>query len=101
MTRIGFEPLSFAASDLVHMYSKCTTIQNAKRVFKGMPRLDLVSWTSLIVGMLKMINRIRLCSLSYFSNQVPSMTTLLLLGFFLLVSMLDCFDKVLGQDIST
>ena len=95
MTWIGFDPLSFAASALVHMYSKCATIQNAKRVFKGMPRLDLVSWTSLIVGMLKMINRIRLCSLSYFSNQVPSMTTLLLLGFFLLVSMLDQFDKVL------
>ena len=50
MTRIGFDPLSFAASDLVHMYSKCTTIQNAKRVFKGMPWLDLVSCTSLIVG---------------------------------------------------
>ena len=36
MTRIRFNPLSFAASALVHMYSKCATIQNANRVFKGM-----------------------------------------------------------------
>lgn len=50
MTRIGFDPISFAASALVHMYSKCGNIENAKRVFKGMPQPDLVSWTSLIVG---------------------------------------------------
>ncbi|XP_023920574.2 pentatricopeptide repeat-containing protein At4g37170 [Quercus suber] len=50
MTRIGFDPFSFAASALVHMYSKCGNIEDAKRVFKGMPRPDLVSWTSLIAG---------------------------------------------------
>ncbi|KAL5557116.1 hypothetical protein UlMin_039352 [Ulmus minor] len=50
MTRIGFDPFSFAASALVHMYSKCGNIENAKRVFKGMPKPDIVSWTSLIVG---------------------------------------------------
>ncbi|KAG2719881.1 hypothetical protein I3843_02G006600 [Carya illinoinensis] len=50
MTRIGFDPISFAASALVHMYSKCGNIENAKRVFNGMPQPDLVSWTSLIVG---------------------------------------------------
>jgi pentatricopeptide repeat protein len=50
MTRIGFDPFSFAASALVHMYLKCGNIENAKRVFKGVPRPDLVSWTSLIVG---------------------------------------------------
>ena len=50
MTRIGFNPFSFAASALVHMYSKCGNIENAKRVFKGMHKPDLVSWTSLIVG---------------------------------------------------
>ena len=46
MTRIGFDFPSFAASVLAHMYSKCVNIQNAKRAFKGMPRPDLVSWTS-------------------------------------------------------
>ncbi|XP_057963378.1 pentatricopeptide repeat-containing protein At4g37170 [Malania oleifera] len=50
MMRIGFDPLSFAASALVHMYSKCGNIKNARRVFKGMPRPDLASWTSLITG---------------------------------------------------
>ena len=50
MTRIGFDPSSFAASTLVHMYTKCGNIKNARRVFNGMPRPDLVSWTSLISG---------------------------------------------------
>ncbi|XP_031265204.1 pentatricopeptide repeat-containing protein At4g37170-like [Pistacia vera] len=50
MTRIGFDPYSFAASALVHMYSKCGNVENAKRVFNEIPRPDLVSWTSLIAG---------------------------------------------------
>ncbi|GAV88472.1 PPR domain-containing protein/PPR_2 domain-containing protein/PPR_3 domain-containing protein/DYW_deaminase domain-containing protein [Cephalotus follicularis] len=50
MTRFGFNPFSFAASALVHMYSKCANMENAKRVFKGLPQPDLVSWTSLITG---------------------------------------------------
>ncbi|XWS45318.1 hypothetical protein CRYUN_Cryun15aG0126100 [Craigia yunnanensis] len=52
MKRIDFNPFSFsfAASALVHMYSKCGNVENAKRVFNGMPQPDLVSWTSLITG---------------------------------------------------
>ncbi|KAJ4850815.1 Pentatricopeptide repeat-containing protein [Turnera subulata] len=50
MTRTGFDPLSFAVSALVHMYSKCGNMVSAGRVFKGMGKPDLVSWTSLIVG---------------------------------------------------
>lgn len=50
MNRVGFDPFSFAASALVHMYAKCGNIENAKRVFDAMPRPDLVSWTSLITG---------------------------------------------------
>ncbi|XVE82737.1 hypothetical protein DITRI_Ditri16bG0030100 [Diplodiscus trichospermus] len=50
MTRIDFNPLSFAGSALVHMYSKCGNVESAKRVFSGMPKPDLVSWTSLITG---------------------------------------------------
>ncbi|XP_010278232.1 PREDICTED: pentatricopeptide repeat-containing protein At4g37170 [Nelumbo nucifera] len=50
MTRIGFDPFSFAASALVHMYSKCGNIDSARRVFEGMPQPDLVSWTSMISG---------------------------------------------------
>ncbi|CAL5371102.1 unnamed protein product [Camellia sinensis] len=50
MMRVGFDPISFAASALVHMYAKCGDIDNARKVFKGMPRPDLVSWTSMING---------------------------------------------------
>ncbi|KAJ4981084.1 hypothetical protein NE237_031921 [Protea cynaroides] len=50
MTRIGFDPVSFAASALVHMYSKCGNIESAQKVFKIMPQPDVVSWTSMIVG---------------------------------------------------
>ncbi|KAG5540747.1 hypothetical protein RHGRI_020850 [Rhododendron griersonianum] len=39
-----------SASSLVHMYSKCGDIDNAKKVFDLMPHPDLVSWTSLING---------------------------------------------------
>ncbi|GFS29983.1 pentatricopeptide repeat (PPR) superfamily protein [Actinidia rufa] len=38
MTRIGFDPFSFAASTLVHMYSKCGNIDNARKFFNGLPR---------------------------------------------------------------
>ncbi|GLU13608.1 hypothetical protein SLE2022_302350 [Rubroshorea leprosula] len=50
MMRVGFDSFSFPASALVHMYSKCGNIENAKRVFNYMPRPHLVSWTSLITG---------------------------------------------------
>lgn len=50
MIRVGYDPLSFAVSALVHLYSKCGNTENARRVFSQMPRPDLVSWTSLIVG---------------------------------------------------
>ncbi|KAL3813588.1 hypothetical protein ACJIZ3_014856 [Penstemon smallii] len=50
MTRIGFDPYSFAASSLVHMYSKCGSVEIAHKVFKWLPKPDLVSWTSLING---------------------------------------------------
>ncbi|KAF8410581.1 hypothetical protein HHK36_003113 [Tetracentron sinense] len=50
MTRIGFDPFSFAASTVVHMYSKCGNIESAKRFFKGISQPDLVSWTSMISG---------------------------------------------------
>ncbi|KAF7840397.1 pentatricopeptide repeat-containing protein [Senna tora] len=50
MTRVGYDPYSFAVSALIHLYSKCGNIENARRVFNQMPRPDLASWTSLIVG---------------------------------------------------
>lgn len=50
MTRMGFDPYSFAASALVDMYSKCGSITIAKHVFDSMPHPDLVTWTSIIAG---------------------------------------------------
>ncbi|XP_072990123.1 pentatricopeptide repeat-containing protein At4g37170-like [Typha latifolia] len=50
MLRIGYDPSSFAASALVHMYSKCGNIEKARCVFEGMSKPDLVSWTSIISG---------------------------------------------------
>ncbi|VVB09984.1 unnamed protein product [Arabis nemorensis] len=50
MTRIGFDPSSFASSSLVDMYTKCGNIESAKHVVDGCPKPNLVSWTSLIGG---------------------------------------------------
>lgn len=50
MVRMGIESSSFAGSALVHMYSKCGSIEKASVVFQRMPRRDLVSWTTMISG---------------------------------------------------
>ncbi|CAA0826587.1 Pentatricopeptide repeat-containing protein [Striga hermonthica] len=50
MIRTGFNPHSFAASALVHMYTKCGSVERAHRVFEWLPNPDLVSYTSLING---------------------------------------------------
>ncbi|KAK4838188.1 hypothetical protein QYF36_011743 [Acer negundo] len=41
ITRTGLDSdESFTASALVHLYSKCGNVENAKRVFDGIPRPD-------------------------------------------------------------
>ncbi|XP_051117981.1 pentatricopeptide repeat-containing protein At4g37170 [Andrographis paniculata] len=50
MMRIGFDPFSFAASALIHMYTKCGSVDCAHKVFTLLPEPDLVSWTTLING---------------------------------------------------
>ncbi|CAN8305770.1 unnamed protein product [Cochlearia groenlandica] len=50
MTRVGFDPNSFASSSLVDMYTKCGNMESAKHVIDGCPKPDLVSWTCLIGG---------------------------------------------------
>nr|UPT49776.1 pentatricopeptide repeat protein AaPPR1420 [Agave angustifolia] len=48
MTRVGYDPSSFAAAALVDMYSKCGNVEKAQAFFESIPKPDLVSWTSLI-----------------------------------------------------
>ncbi|CAH8274071.1 unnamed protein product [Arabidopsis lyrata] len=50
MTRVGFDPYSFASSSLIDMYTKCGNIESARHVVDGCPKPDLVSLTSLIGG---------------------------------------------------
>ncbi|XP_059303629.1 pentatricopeptide repeat-containing protein At5g66520-like [Lycium ferocissimum] len=38
---------------LIHMYASCGEIEEAYRVFEGMPRRNLVSWTGMITGFAK------------------------------------------------
>ncbi|XP_024529859.1 pentatricopeptide repeat-containing protein At3g16610-like isoform X3 [Selaginella moellendorffii] len=40
----------FVTSSLVEMYLKCGSVVDARRVFDGIPRKNVVSWTTLILG---------------------------------------------------
>eukprot|EP01018_Ginkgo_biloba_P019471 Gb_05259 [translate_table: standard] len=46
----GFQSDVFVESALVDMYAKCGSIEDARKVFDKMPRRNVVSWTSMIVG---------------------------------------------------
>ncbi|KAM0825436.1 hypothetical protein ACQ4PT_069557 [Festuca glaucescens] len=41
---------AFLDNSLIHMYCKCGSVLEAQKVFDGMRRKDMVSWTSLIAG---------------------------------------------------
>ncbi|KAJ7538143.1 hypothetical protein O6H91_11G035700 [Diphasiastrum complanatum] len=44
----GFQSEPFVGSGLIHMYSKCGSIEDARRVFKSLQRRDVVLWTSML-----------------------------------------------------
>jgi pentatricopeptide repeat protein len=48
--RSGCESNVFVGSSLINMYVKCGSIEDAWRVFKRIPRPDLVCWNSVILG---------------------------------------------------
>ncbi|XP_049931823.1 pentatricopeptide repeat-containing protein At4g37170 [Nymphaea colorata] len=50
MTRIGFDPCTFAVSALVDMYAKCGNIERARALFSRIEDPDLISWTATICG---------------------------------------------------
>ncbi|XP_024526917.1 pentatricopeptide repeat-containing protein At1g11290, chloroplastic-like [Selaginella moellendorffii] len=47
---LGCELDKFVGCSLVNMYAKCGSLDDAWRVFHGMPRRDVVSWNVLILG---------------------------------------------------
>eukprot|EP01018_Ginkgo_biloba_P016207 Gb_38680 [translate_table: standard] len=48
--KIGFELDIFVGSALVDMYAKCLDIEDASKLFKELPRRNLVSWTAIIAA---------------------------------------------------
>ncbi|XP_010435197.1 PREDICTED: pentatricopeptide repeat-containing protein At4g14050, mitochondrial-like isoform X1 [Camelina sativa] len=48
---LGFDSCVFISNALIDMYAKCSDVIAAKGIFSRMRHRDVVSWTSLIVGM--------------------------------------------------
>ncbi|PWA98788.1 pentatricopeptide repeat (PPR) superfamily protein [Artemisia annua] len=51
VSKLGFESEPYISNALVDMYAKCSDIVDAKTVFCSIVRKDVVSWTSIIVGL--------------------------------------------------
>ncbi|KAM0962420.1 hypothetical protein ACFX13_021969 [Malus domestica] len=50
VVKLGFGDDGFCQNNLIHMYVKFQSLDEARRVFDKMPRVDVVSWTTLIAG---------------------------------------------------
>ncbi|XP_031479655.1 pentatricopeptide repeat-containing protein At3g26782, mitochondrial-like [Nymphaea colorata] len=48
IAQLGFESDTFVVTALMDMYGKCSRLDDAQEVLDGMPRRDLVAWTTLI-----------------------------------------------------
>lgn len=46
----GFENNQFIGASLIELYAKCSSIDDAYRVFKGMTYKDVVTWSSIIAA---------------------------------------------------
>ncbi|KAI3977939.1 hypothetical protein MKX01_032316, partial [Papaver californicum] len=49
----GYKDDIFVCSSVLNMYAKCGKMDEAMRVFDGMPKKDLVSWTTMISGFVR------------------------------------------------
>ncbi|KAK7349995.1 hypothetical protein VNO77_07992 [Canavalia gladiata] len=50
VTKTGFDNNEFIGASLIELYAKCSSIDNAKNVFKGMAHKDVVTWSSIIAA---------------------------------------------------
>ncbi|KAG8369594.1 hypothetical protein BUALT_Bualt14G0029900 [Buddleja alternifolia] len=48
---LGYESNSYVSNALIDMYSKCSDVLAAEKIFSNLRKKDIVSWTSIIVGM--------------------------------------------------
>lgn len=48
---LGYESNVYVSNALIDMYAKCSDILSAEKIFMEMGKRDVVSWTSIIVGM--------------------------------------------------
>eukprot|EP01018_Ginkgo_biloba_P026215 Gb_36775 [translate_table: standard] len=48
--RCGFQSDLFTGSALLDMYVKCSSIENARKLFDKMPERDIVSWNAMVAG---------------------------------------------------
>lgn len=53
IVKYGFELDLYVRNSLIHMYSVCGSISNARLVFDAEPEFDLVSWNSMLDGYVK------------------------------------------------
>lgn len=49
----GHESDGYVSNGLIDMYTKCGSADDAWRVFRKMPRVDAVAWTTMILGCVK------------------------------------------------
>ncbi|KAB2634219.1 pentatricopeptide repeat-containing protein [Pyrus ussuriensis x Pyrus communis] len=50
VVKLEFGDDGFCQNNLIHMYEKFQSLEEARRVFDKMPQADVVSWTTLIAG---------------------------------------------------
>ncbi|XP_057870853.1 pentatricopeptide repeat-containing protein At4g14050, mitochondrial [Cryptomeria japonica] len=48
--KLGFQHDIFVGNNLVHLYSKCGYMADARKVFDSIPQRNVVSWTAIIAG---------------------------------------------------
>ncbi|KAF8719618.1 hypothetical protein HU200_024359 [Digitaria exilis] len=72
--KFGCRSTVFVCNSLINMYAKCGLIEEAKAVFCGMETRDLVSWNTLMAGLL--LNRRELEALQLFLDSRSSIAKL-------------------------